>query len=195
MFGKKRAIAVGATVATIGAVVLMAAGVTFGFFSDNYSNNSATFSAGTVLLDHTYQTSCTTGNNLAAGDSYTCNFPLNYIGGLAAHIGVNLTASGNLWTDNSGATVSISSNLNGGSGTPLTSTAANSGNVYLGDVGPDAGAFTLHVTFSLPVSATDQGQSAVVAVTVLAVQAAHNPDTFAGGCPVVGGGDCGISWS
>ena len=83
---KRRMALVAASVGTVGSAATLLAGVTFGFFSATTPTQSNTFSAGTVSLGHSAETSCTV-SNVQPGDSGTCGFTVTYTG----------TVSGGAW--------------------------------------------------------------------------------------------------
>jgi predicted ribosomally synthesized peptide with SipW-like signal peptide len=58
MTGKKRLLLAAGSIASIGAVVALATGVTFGLFSATQVSGNNTFTAGTVTLDRTAQSVC-----------------------------------------------------------------------------------------------------------------------------------------
>jgi len=98
-----------ATVATIGSVVVLAFGVTFGLFSATSSSQTNTFTAGTVSIGTPVSVPCTVSNMVPGDDStgYTpdvpgrtdaqtaaCTFTVTYSGSAPAYIGLGMVASG-----------------------------------------------------------------------------------------------------
>ena len=94
MVGKKRLLLAAATLASVGAVVALATGVTFGLFSAQAPSQSNTFTAGTVSLDQGKTIVCTTSNNMSPGDTGTCTLNLNYEGSVPAYLAADVKVSG-----------------------------------------------------------------------------------------------------
>jgi hypothetical protein len=191
MSSRKRLIAAAATVTSIASVVVLVAGVTFGFFTDQTSPQAATFTAGTVSLDHSATFSCTP-TNIAAGDTnyLGCRFDVTYTGSLPVYMGAQLTgASGALYTS-SGMEFQVGQS-NAATGYWLSQPDTSSPVLYEGTASASQ-VVTVYVGYYLPSTATDQGSTATVNLTVTAVQQANNP-LPAAGCTV--GHSCALSWS
>ena len=95
MSTKKRVIVGAGVLSTLGAVVTLVAGVTFGFFSATVPGQDSTFAAGTVTFDQTAATSCGV-INIQPGDSGTCTFNVvTYTGTVTggAYLGVDLAVT------------------------------------------------------------------------------------------------------
>jgi hypothetical protein len=191
MSSKKRLIAAAATITSIASVVVLVAGVTFGFFNDQTSPQAGTFTAGTVSLNHSSTFSCTP-TNIAAGDTnyLGCRFDVTYTGSLPAFIGAQLTgASGTLYSSD-GMQFQVGQS-NAATGYWLSQPTTSSPVLYQGTASSNQ-VITVYVGYSLPSAATDQNSSATVNLTVNAVQQANNP-LPSGGCNV--GQSCAINWS
>jgi predicted ribosomally synthesized peptide with SipW-like signal peptide len=100
MVGKKRLLLAAGTLASIGAVVALATGVTFGFFSATSGPESNSFTAGTVSLTSDATGACTV-TQISPGDSGTCTLSATYGGSVPAYLGLDLSINGN--TPGSGA--------------------------------------------------------------------------------------------
>ena len=106
MVGKKRLFLAAGTLASIGAVVALATGVTFGFFSATSGSQINSFTAGTVTLTSDATALCTV-TDLVPGDSSTgwagnpvagqtntktaqCELDATYGGSVPAYLGLDL---------------------------------------------------------------------------------------------------------
>jgi len=192
MSSKKRIALVGGAIATVLAVGTLSLGVTFGLFSDAGTANSHSFTSGTVSLasPSTYTCDIPT-TNLVPGDSGSCSFTVQYTGSVDAHIGLDNTVAGALFSGATPMTATIT--VNGSANT----FANNSSNKFVAD---DLGAsspttHTVTVAWTFPSGADNTYQNQTtgnsVSVTVHAVQSAHN-----GSCSTVGSAcAAGTNWS
>jgi hypothetical protein len=189
MSTKKRFMAAAATFTSIAAIVVLVSGATFGFFSDQTGPQAATFTSGSVSLDHSAVFHCQV-QGIAAGDTnyVACRYDVTYTGSLPAYIGAQLTgADGDLYNLD-GMQFQVGQS-NAATGYWLDQPANQSPILYEGTATASQ-VITLYVGFMLPGSATHQGASATVSLSVFAVQQANNP--IGPGCSI--GNPCsGIS--
>jgi hypothetical protein len=99
MRGKKRLFLAAATIASVGAVIALATGVTFGLFSSTAASSTSTFTAGTVSLTKSAETTCTAGP-LSPGDASlgwtppgaiaSCTYTVHYSGNVPAYLALNV---------------------------------------------------------------------------------------------------------
>jgi hypothetical protein len=94
MSTKKRVVVGAGVFSTLGAVVTLVAGVTFGFFSATMPGQDSTFAAGTVSLDQSAPVACNVAR-IQPGDSGTCTFYATYNGTVlgGAYLGVDLAVT------------------------------------------------------------------------------------------------------
>jgi hypothetical protein len=214
-------VAAGALLGLAGAGTLIA-GTTFGFFDAAGSQESNSFTAGTVTLTDNVSGACTVAN-LAPGDTAApCTLGASYSGSLTAYLAVDVLvesqagAGGTMLYNPSGSnglTMAISDNQ----GTPVTyvvpsaptscpqgapagSTCFELDNELLGTSAYAGGATdTITTSVSLPAAAGNgyQGGGAQVVLTVHAVQAKDNSlsctATPTAGHPCTASG--GFAWS
>jgi hypothetical protein len=116
MVGKKRLFMAAATLASVGAVIALATGVTFGLFSASTSSGTSSFTAGDVSINSPAESDCTAANmvpgdatagwvtanstgavNAANASEVACTFKVKYTGSAPAYLGldVNITGTGN----------------------------------------------------------------------------------------------------
>ena len=216
MRGKKRLFLAAGTIASVGAVVALAVGVTFGLFSANAPATQSTFATGTLTLGSSVDHHCSI-TNMVPGDESTgytgadvtgntqspkdasCTFTVQYTGSVPADIGLTLTPGGTLYdgtanglqyqiTDDLGASFSTGGVINGTSGDKLW-VAKDAGNGVGGDH-----TYTITVDYGLPTATGNayQNLNATLDMTLYAVQAGNNGDPTA---QVAGQPSSGISWS
>jgi predicted ribosomally synthesized peptide with SipW-like signal peptide len=94
MVGKKRLLVAAAALASVGAVVALVAGVTFGFFSASTTNTGNTFSAGTVTMGSSFTSTCQVADVLPA-DTGSCTFTVAYGGADFANLGLDVAVAPN----------------------------------------------------------------------------------------------------
>ena len=102
MVSKKRLLLFAGSIASIGAVVALATGVTFGLFSTAGSSQTNTFTAGTVSLNNTATHTCTVapmapgdgtvapGAPVAGRGEVQCVFDVSYTGNVPAYLGLDV---------------------------------------------------------------------------------------------------------
>ena len=92
MVGKKRLLLAAGTIASVGAVIALATGVTFGLFSATSTSTSNSFAAGNVTLTSGPNTTCTI-TSIVPGDSNpaACTLEATYTGGVAAVFALDLS--------------------------------------------------------------------------------------------------------
>ncbi len=216
MVGKKRLFLAAGTLASVGAIVALATGVTFGLFSANAPATQSSFASGTLTLGTPVNHECTI-TNMVPGDESTgytgadvtgntqspkdasCTFQVQYTGSVPADIGLSLTPDGTLYdaspaglqyqiTDDLGDSFTAGGVLNGSSGDKLW-VASDAGNGVGGDH-----TYTITVNFGLPTATGNDYQdlSATLDMTLYAVQAGNNGDPLS---QTAGQPSAGISWS
>lgn len=189
---KKRLLFGAGLLGTVAATATLVAGVTFGLFSATPQSASTTFTSGTVSLTSDATGYCVTPADIVPGDSGTCTFVANYTGNVSAFVGLNTSTTGALYTgigtDDSAANVLVVA-ITDGNSTPY---ANNGSNLYVGTESSST-VNTFTVTWSLPSTADNsyQNKSATIALTVEAVQSAHQTGT----CSTLGSACSGVSWS
>lgn len=164
-------------VAAISALVI---GGTFALFTASTTNQSNTFTAGTVTLD-AHATNLVNVTNIAPGDSGTATYSVKYTGSLDAWLGLSTTLSGDLTTCDGGGkyTYSISDGTK--------SYNANAADQVIKKVVPnETVTFTLTGALNLNAGNDCQGDSATFSMLVKAVQARNNTN---------GTNDGPISWN
>jgi hypothetical protein len=212
MKGKKRLLLAAGSIASVGAVIALAVGVTFGFFSASQTSATSTFTAGTVTLQNPASAACTI-NAMVPGDDSTgstpdttgrtdartasCTFDVDYIGTAAAYLAVDLSTTGTSLYD--GTTDGLQFQIADNSATPgsyATGGVLNGGNNLF--IAKDSSGTTHHkitVDYALPTSAGNayQGLNTTLHMTVHAVQAGNNGTSA--GCTA--GAVCGTisTWS
>jgi hypothetical protein len=190
MFSKKRLLAAAGAITALGAAATLVTGITFGLFSANAGPQTNTFTAGTVTFGAPVSVPCTIGP-MEAGDASTgytpgpgtdapCTFTVSYTGNLGAFIGLGLQttpASGGLYngtatglqfliTDNNSTAYTTTGAIHTNTTTPLSPLFVHQ------DTGSTSHTFT--VNYGLPLTATNQGLSTTLTLTVYAVQASNN---------------------
>jgi predicted ribosomally synthesized peptide with SipW-like signal peptide len=195
MVGKKRLFLAAATLASVGAVVALATGVTFGLFSASQTSSGSSFTAGTVALPpgDTVDTTCTV-SPMVPGDSSTgylpvptgqtdtktaaCTFSVEYTGNVPAFIGIKLTSGGTGLYD--GTANGLQYEISDGSASYATAGVLNSTTQELYVSTDAASSDTVHtftVNYALPNTNADngyQGETATLGIAVSAVQAGNN---------------------
>jgi len=183
---KKRLVLGSAAFTTVAAAATLVAGVTFGLFTSSAGPQNNTFSTGTVSIGQDVSSTPCAIVHAVPGDSGTCTFVVKDASNVPAYIG--LTTSSSNTAPDLALSISDGTNSYGPNGTDLF-VAADSG----------AATFTFTVSWSLPLTAGNgnQGKSATVNLTAVAVQQAHNGD----GSTCVAGSACAaaangvLSWS
>lgn len=153
------------SLATVGALSALITGATFALFTAESENLNNTFTAGTVKFGEDFETSCDlSASNIAPGDSGTCTYEIAYVGSLEAFVGVEHSASGDLFAGKHPMTYTI--NGSSDSGIILLGTA-NSGDTVSADV-----------EWSFPLAAGNeyQGKSGSITLKFKAVQVRNNDD-------------------
>ena len=196
MSGKKRLFLAAGTLASVGAVVALATGVTFGLFSANAPATNSTFASGTVTLGAPAIDSNCAVTNMVPGDSATnaCEFKVAYTGSAPAWIGIKLTNTGTGLYD--GTANGLQYTISDGTNSYTTSGVLNNAGTILyvasdpGGLG--AGTYDFTVSYSLPLGSpnTYQGLNSTLGMTVYAVQSANNGSAGTPGTP-----DATITWS
>jgi len=221
---KRRLLLAAGTLATVGAVVALVFGVTFGLFSATSDATQSTFASGTVSIGTPVtDTSCTisdmvpgdestgysgagiTGNTQATKDA-SCEFKVTYTGSVPAFIGIKLTSGGTGLYSSSDSN-SLRFEISDGAHSYTTSGNLNADGTIL-YVATDAGGvsggtYDFTVDYGLPTAAdnTYQDLTASLDMTVYAVQSGNNgyatTDGTSGGTACTVGQTCaGItSWS
>jgi spore coat-associated protein N len=99
MVGKKRLFMAAATLASVGAVIALATGVTFGLFSATETSATNAFAAGTVTVAPGSNTSVTCNtSNIVPGDSSptdhpSCTYNVRYTGSVPANLAVDVNVA------------------------------------------------------------------------------------------------------
>jgi predicted ribosomally synthesized peptide with SipW-like signal peptide len=218
MIGRKRLLLAAGTLASVGAVIALATGVTFGLFSATESSGSNTFAAGTVSVapGQTASVTCNT-SNIVPGDSSptdqpSCAYKVRYTGSVPANLAVDVsvtsvagsggtplydaTAAGlqlNIADNNSTTYVSGTSYKDStGASQTLTAGTPVTNLLVAKGVSADVADRTFTVNYSLPLSSGNgyQGGTAAITLTFHAVQSAHNASTG-----TVGRQDNSESWT
>ena len=203
MSGKKRLFLAAGTLASVGAVVALAVGVTFGLFSASQNSTPSTFATGTVSIGNpAVDTNCTVTKmvpgdqspsyspanpnftNSGNADLATCEFQVTYTGSVPAYIGLKTTlGAGTLgsalqWeiSESTGATPSNTQPGAFASGGLInTNSAANP--LYVATDSGSGNTYTFYVDYLLPDTVTSQTLTAAsLGLTVEAVQAGNNGD-------------------
>lgn len=170
---------------TVALVALLASGATFALFTDTTSNNSNTFSAGTVTLDDpVFTIADITG--LAPGDTGSEEWTVSYSGSLDAYLGLDTKLSGDLATPNHTGSDGILANGDCLTVTITDNKTHNASNAYDNNADNQlVGKFsqndtvTFTVEWELPLGANNgyQGDSATLEMLVHAVQADNNSES------------------
>jgi len=90
------------TLASVGAVVALATGVTFGLFSATSPSSTSSFTAGTVTLGQSDAQSCTVSPGVVQpgdGPTLACTIPWHYSGNVPADLAVDITEAGSNGTN------------------------------------------------------------------------------------------------
>src|ERR1043165_9027422 len=93
MKGKKRLFLAAGTIASVGAVIALAVGVTFGLFSATQSSGPDNFAAGTVTMTQPLIDNCGIDHSVP-GDSGTCTITATYDGSEPANLGIDVSVAG-----------------------------------------------------------------------------------------------------
>lgn len=153
------------SLATVGALSALITGASFALFTAQAENQNNTFTAGTVKLGEVTTFDCgIETDNLAPGDSGTCEVSVTYSGSLEAFIGVEHSASGALFKGSTPMTYTI--NGSGDSGTILLGKAKDG----------DPTTATVAYTFPLEAGNSYQGKSGTISLKFKAVQVRNNEE-------------------
>ena len=189
---RKRLLASAGGITAVAAAATLILGATLGLFSATPQTETNNFTSGTVTLTSDATGQCVVPPHIVPGDFGTCTFVATYTGNVSAFVGLTNTVTGALFdgtgTDDSGANHLVVAITDAAS----TSYSNNTSDRYVAtDSGP-SNAHTFTVTWSLPSTADNsyQNLSAVITLTVKAVQSAHN-----GSCTTAGSACSGTSWS
>ncbi len=191
MSSKKRLLMTAAALATIASIVALAAGVTFGLFTDATAPQSNSFTSGTVSLGTPASVPCTV-SHLVPGDDSTgylndpaartdvrtaaCTFTVTYSGNVDAYIGLGLSASGALYDGTAnGLQFQVSDGTTNYTTSGVINTNTSSDPLFVSKDSSGA-THTFTVDYALPLSAdnTYQNKSTTLTLTVYAVQAGNN---------------------
>jgi predicted ribosomally synthesized peptide with SipW-like signal peptide len=212
MVGKKRLMLAAGVLASVGAVVALATGVTFGLFSATQTSSGNTLTAGTVTEGTPSVTTCTT-SNIVPGDSGDCTISVTYTGSAPANLGLDLSVAGTPGTlvqaygdgtpaaaaglydplTSNGLVYTITDNVATSYSTSGLSSANSSVTDLLAAKAVGTGTvrtFTIH--WQLPSGASNAFQAAATSLTatVHAVQSGNNASSG-----TLGQVDNSISWS
>jgi spore coat-associated protein N len=215
---KKRLLLAVGSMASIGAVVALATGVTFGLFSATQSSSGNTLTAGTVTLNTPVVTNCTV-TKIVPGDSGNCTIAFTYSGSEFANLGLDLEVAGTPGTpvatydgtttpstpaakpglyDNSATGLQYT--ITDDSSTSYTTSGLSSSdssvaNLLIAKAAATGAARTITIHWEMPIEAGNGYQAAATAMTAIvhAVQSDNNP--FATACTL--GTVCGTlsDWS
>jgi hypothetical protein len=213
MVGKKRLFLAAGTLASIGAVVALATGVTFGLFSASATQTGTnSFSTGDVSIGSPVTVQCTV-SNMAPGDQSSgyspanlgetttpgtpCSFQVKYTGSLPAYLAVD-EVEASTSTPDLYSTGGLKFQISDGT-TSYSSAGSLNGSDLLVSSTPDAGGSNavhkITVNYALPTSAdnTFQDTNTTLTLTIHAVQSDNN--NFVGSCTA--GTTCGTAanWS
>jgi hypothetical protein len=216
MRGNKRLFLAAGSIASVGAVVALAVGVTFGLFSTSQAANQSSFATGTLSVGSVVNHECSISNMVPGDEStgYTgadvtgntqspkdaaCTFTVKYTGSVPADIGLALTPGGSLYDatshglqyqikDDLGDSFTSGGVINGSAGDKLW-VAKDAGNGVGGDH-----TYTITVNYGLPTATgnTYQNLNATLDMTLYAVQSGNNGDPTA---QTAGSPSSGINWS
>jgi|SRR5579862_208467 len=195
MHGRKRLFLAAGTLASVGAVVALAVGVTFGLFSGTpQTSSTSNFSTGSVSIGSPANVACSVSNMVPGDDSTgyspdlagrtdaqtgACEFQVTYTGSAPAYIGLSSSESGTLatalkWEVAQSATDNAQPGAFASGGVINTNSALDP--LYVAtDAGGDNTVYTFWVDYALPRSVTSQSlTAATLNLTVYAVQSGNN---------------------
>lgn len=155
------------SLAAVSALSILVTGASFALFSAQTQNVNNTFTAGTVTLGSVTPFTCNVAtDNMAPGDSGSCNVSVTYTGSLAAWIGVDYSTSGDLFTGANPMTASFGSYPN------------IAGKYVLGQKNNGESAdVTVNYNFPLAAGNEYQGKSGQINLQFHAVQARNNTNS------------------
>jgi len=198
MHGRKRLFLAAGTLASVGAVVALATGVTFGLFSATQTSSGNNFAAGSVTIGSPLVSTCGV-SNMVPGDSGTCTVTANYTGSAPANIAIDVSVAGTVGQPvqaYGGVTPAAAAGLYD----PATSndlviglTDNNSTTYDLSGLNSaSAGTYTFTFSYSLPFAASNAFQQATSSFT-FTVHAAQSGSNASSG--TLGSVDNSASWS
>lgn len=158
-------------------ITMLVSGATFALFTASTTNQSNTFTAGTVTLG-TPTTTLIDIQNMAPGDSGTKTYSVAYTGSLDAFLGLDASVDGTLFDPAGGNPLRLTI-TNQASGTFFDSNVTHSisdfqlNGIWTGGANE---ATNLTINYALPLAAGNfyQGAEGTLTLTVHAVQAANN---------------------
>lgn len=160
------------SLATVSALSILVTGATFALFSDSTNNDANTFTAGTVSLNQNPAASNWKINGIAPGDSGSVNWTVTYTGNIPAWLGVEASATGDLYTCDGGK-VTLTVTDENGADYPVDGVRRVVGNT---PVNPgDSVTFTLYGELDRSAGNDCQGKSLDFTINAYAVQAKNNP--------------------
>ena len=216
--GSKRLVMAASYAVSLAAIVALAGGATYGFFSATDSGQSNSFGAGTVTLTNDTSGDCAVSNLLPDGSLQTCTLEATYGGSAPAYMALDVlietqhaTGGTDLFNPSDPANdlqVAISSTsptvaaysvpaganvVSCPAGAPAGSTCYELDDLLVNATAITSGTVTFTAELSLPTSSTTdyQGGAAQVILTAHAVQSANNAGI--GSCTP--GQPCTENWS
>ena len=87
---KKRLLLAAGSAATVAAVAMLAAGITFGLFSATTASQTKQFSAGTVTLSSDTSGACSVAAMLPGATPRPCTLTATYSGTVSAYMGLDV---------------------------------------------------------------------------------------------------------
>jgi len=211
MHGRKRLFLAAGTLASVGAVVALATGVTFGLFSATQTSSGNNFAAGSVTIGSPLVSTCGV-SNMVPGDSGTCTVTANYTGSAPANIAIDVSVAGTVGQPvqaYGGVTPAAAAGLydpatsndlviglTDNNSTTYDLSGLNSANSSTTDLlvakAASAGTYTFTFSYSLPFAASNAFQQATSSFT-FTVHAAQSGSNASSG--TLGSVDNSASWS